>query len=661
MQNRFESPHTTAPSGFRARVRFVQLLPVIVGCALALLAVVELAAWYFNIDVLRTALPRSGSMKPSAAFGFIVCGLAIMLLATSRRKIIATLSGGLIALGGASIIAYALGVDVAFFSPSFGPADRALHAGFGRMLPTSAVSFCLLGVGIAAGLSDHSLGRHIAFALFATVLALAFGNLIGYLYEAPFLYFHDGPIRSAEVHSPIAFALAALACLSAHPSVVLDELFIPESMAGANYRRLLPAAVLVPVAIGAAALVGLGNRYGVQGAVALTALGSSVAVALLVTVTHLLLSRSEESLRLEDRALAAARTGVVITNQRLEDEPVVWVNPAFTAITGYSRDEVVGRNCRFLNEGVGANEQALERIRTTLRDEATCQVELRNRRKDGVLFWNSLSLAPVFDGVGMASHYVGFIEDISEDIEREQRLADAVNDLNKTTAAMDSFVRIMSHELRGPLNAAATWVSLIEMESSPEILQQGIAAIRQSIDDQARLITDLVDATRAASPSLELSLEAIDIIDVLNTLLDEWAPRISESGLTLMRNLPAGGSCEIMGDHVRLRQVFGNLLNNASKYTPAGGKISVSAHEASEHVIVKVSDNGVGLTHDQLEQVFDPYWRGTKKIKGLGLGLAIVKSLVNGHFGKITASSAGPDKGAEFTVVLPLKRATAAA
>ena len=528
------------------------------------------------------------------------------------------------------------------------------------MLPTNAISFALLGVGIAAGLSRSSLGRHTAFALFATVLTLAFGNLIGYLYEAPFLYFHAGPIRSAEVHSPIAFALAALACLSAHPSVVLGELFIPESMAGANYRRLFPAAVLVPIAIGAAALVGLGNRYGVQGAVALTALGSSVAIALLVTVTHLLLSRSEESLRLEDRALAAARTGVVITNRRLEDEPIVWVNPAFTSITGFGRDEVVGRNCRILNAGVAGNDEALERIRATLRDETTCQIELRNRRKDGSLFWNSLSLAPVYDGVGMVSHYVGFIEDISADIQREQRLTEALNELNRTTRAMDSFVRIMSHELRGPLNAAATWVSLIEMESSPEILQQGIAAIRQSIDDQARLISDLVDATQAASPSLELSLEAIDIIEVLNFLLDEWAPRVSESGLTLVRNVPSG-RCEIMGDRVRLRQVFGNLLNNASKYTPTGGRISVSLYEASDHVIVKVSDTGVGLTHEQLEQVFDPYWRGTKKIKGLGLGLAIVKSLVNGHFGKITASSAGPDKGAEFTVVLPLKRSTAAA
>ena len=660
MQNRSESPHLTAPSGFRARVRFLRLFPVIVGTSIALLAVAELAAWFLNSDFLRTVLPRSGSMKPGTALGFVVCGLAIVMLATSRRRIIAILSGVLIALGGAGIAASVFGADFASFSPVSGPEDNSLRSTFGGMLPTSAISFALLGVGIAAGLSRSSLGRHTAFAVFATVLTLAFGNLIGYLYEAPFLYFHAGPIRSAEVHSPIAFALAALACLSAHPSVVLGELFIPESMAGANYRRLFPAAVLVPIAIGAAALVGLGNRYGVQGAVALTALGSSVAIALLVTVTHLLLSRSEESLRLEDRALAAARTGVVITNRRLEDEPIVWVNPAFTSITGFGRDEVVGRNCRILNAGVAGNDEALERIRATLRDETTCQIELRNRRKDGSLFWNSLSLAPVYDGVGMVSHYVGFIEDISADIQREQRLTEALNELNRTTRAMDSFVRIMSHELRGPLNAAATWVSLIEMESSPEILQQGIAAIRQSIDDQARLISDLVDATQAASPSLELSLEAIDIIEVLNFLLDEWAPRVSESGLTLVRNVPSG-RCEIMGDRVRLRQVFGNLLNNASKYTPTGGRISVSLYEASDHVIVKVSDTGVGLTHDQLEQVFDPYWRGTKKIKGLGLGLAIVKSLVNGHFGKITASSAGPDKGAEFTVVLPLKRSTAAA
>ena len=660
MQNRSESSHPIAPSGFRARIRFLRLFPVIIGCVIALLAVAEVVAWVFNFDVLRSALPRSGAMRPSAAFGFIICGLAIVMLPSSPRGIVAVLSGILIALGGMSIVEYALELNFAIFSPAIRLADNSIRSGFGRMLPTSAISFLLLGVGMAMGLLRHSLARHGAFALFATVLTLAFGNLIGYLYEAPFLYFHYGPIRTAEVHSPIGFALASIACLSAHPSVVLGELFVPESMAGANYRRLFPAAVLVPVAIGAAALVGLGNRYGVQGAVALTALGSSIAIALLVTVTHVLLSRSEESLRLEDRALAAARTGVVITNQQIEDEPIVWVNPAFTTITGYSREDVVGRNCRFLNEGVGGNEQALETIRSTLRDEATCQVEIRNRHKDGALFWNGLSLAPVYDGAGMVSHYVGFMEDISGDREREQRLTDALADLGRTTQAMDSFVRIMSHELRGPLNAAATWVSLIEMESSPEILQQGIAAIRQSIDDQARLISDLVDATRAASPSLELTLETIDIIEVVNFLLDEWAPRVRESGLSLVRKIPTG-SCEISGDRVRLRQVFGNLLNNASKYTPSGGEISVSLHEASEHVIVKVSDNGAGLRHEQLEQVFDPYWRGTKKIKGLGLGLAIVRSLVKGHHGKITASSAGPDKGAEFTVVLPLKRSTGAA
>ena len=146
---------------------------------------------------------------------------------------------------------------------------------------------------------------------------------------------------------------------------------------------------------------------------------------------------------------------------------------------------------------------------------------------------------------------------------------------------------------------------------------------------------------------------------MLNFLLDEWAPRITESGSSLIRKIPPA-HCQISGDRVRLRQVFGNLLNNASKYTPAGGEITVSLYEAAAHVIIKVGDNGMGLTHDQLEQVFDPYWRGTKKIKGLGLGLAIVKSLINGHQGKITASSAGLGKGAEFTVMLPLVRSSSA-
>lgn len=660
MQYRPETVLESAPSGYRARVGFIRWFPRLVASAIALLGIAALAASFFQSELSRAPLPGFGSMEPNTALGFIVCGIAILCVPMSRRGIVVLLAGILFALGGLDLVEYVFGIDFNPGSLSFGPPDDPIRSDVGRMSPTSALSFCLIGIGMTLGLLQQSLARHGAFVLFVVVFTIAFGNLVAYLYESPLLYFEEEPIRSSAVHSAAGFALAALACVSVFPSVVRGELFLPVSNAAANYRTLFPAAVLIPVAIGAAALVGYGKWYGVQGAVAITAVGSSAAIALLVTVTHLLLSRAEESLRLEDRALAATRTGVVITNQQADDEPIVWVNAAFTAITGYARDEAIGKNCRFLNTGVGGNEQVLETIRTTLRDAGTCQVEIYNRHKDGELFWNGLSLAPVYDGTGVVSHYVGFIEDVSEDREREQRLTEALYDLGKTTQAMDSFVRIMSHELRGPLNAAATWVSLIEMESSPEILQQGIAAIRQSIDDQARLITDLVDATRAASPSLELTLEAIDITEVLNFLLDEWAPRLSDSGLSLLRKIPAE-TCEIAGDHVRLRQVFGNLLNNASKYTPAGGEVSVSLHTAAEHVIVKVSDNGVGLSREQLEQVFDPYWRGTKKIKGLGLGLAIVKSLVSGHDGKITVSSGGPGKGAEFTVVLPTKRAPTAA
>jgi signal transduction histidine kinase len=244
------------------------------------------------------------------------------------------------------------------------------------------------------------------------------------------------------------------------------------------------------------------------------------------------------------------------------------------------------------------------------------------------------------------------VEDISQDKERERRLKEAVRDLNRTTNSMDSFVRIVSHELRGPLNAASTWVSLMEVDASPEHISQGIAAIRHSIDDQARLIEDLVEGMRAASPALELETDWLDLTRILTYLVDEWKPRVSEKQQNLTHNLDSSLR-QMRGDATRLRQIFGNLLSNASNYTQAGGAIRLSLEVSTNEYVVTVSDDGIGIRDDQLEQIFDPYWRGKSKVKGLGLGLAIVKALVEGHGGRITARSAGLGAGSEFEVFLP--------
>ena len=314
---------------YLARSQLLAVAPRALGAVIALFGCFELLTWHLGPgDPLPTV---SGAASGATAFSFALLGVAIVLVASPRRGMntaAAVLAGTVVALGAGMAVDALTSVAVPDATRPIEHPERVP----GPVAPTTALSFCLLGIGLIVAVFPRQRIRWSGFAAPAVVLVLAFGILVGHLYEAPFLYLESLPVESVSATTAFVFMLAAFACLIARPNVVLTELLLQESMAGANYRMLFPASVLVPVAIGAAALVGHGDWYGVQGTVAITAVGSSVAIALLVTVTHLILSRSEVTLRLEDRALAAVNTGVVITNHKLPGEPIVWVNAGFTAI-----------------------------------------------------------------------------------------------------------------------------------------------------------------------------------------------------------------------------------------------------------------------------------------------------------------------------------------
>ena len=223
----------------------------------------------------------------------------------------------------------------------------------------------------------------------------------------------------------------------------------------------------------------------------------------------------------------------------------------------------------------------------------------------------------------------------------------------------DEFVSIVSHELRGPLNAILGWTAMmrrgtIDSEGATRALQ----AVHDNATRQARLIEELLDFSRVTSGGLTLERDEIEVTDLLRGVVESLVPDSMAKGVTL--EFPPAASVPVTGDRSRLEQVFFNLLGNALKFTPSGGRISVVVRQHMDSVEVRVADSGMGIEPDLLPFVFERFKQGTRaagrEYGGLGLGLSIARQLVEAHDGKITVESKGKGQGATFSVSLPVSR-----
>jgi len=250
---------------------------------------------------------------------------------------------------------------------------------------------------------------------------------------------------------------------------------------------------------------------------------------------------------------------------------------------------------------------------------------------------------------------------IVEDVVRRAAMAiehaRLYDDAQKANLAKDEFLAILSHELSTPLTIILGWSGILSREDvSPEELLQGVESIRAGALAQAQLIDDVLDLSRVTTGKLRLDVQPVSIGQLVADSLT--AVRVAAAAKRIELIAPdttAAGT--VLGDGNRLRQVIWNLLTNAIKFTPAGGKVTVELESTPASVRLIVTDTGKGIAHDFVAHVFEPFRQGdastTRTHGGLGLGLAIVRHLVEGHGGTVAAFSDGPDRGARFVVELP--------
>jgi signal transduction histidine kinase len=224
--------------------------------------------------------------------------------------------------------------------------------------------------------------------------------------------------------------------------------------------------------------------------------------------------------------------------------------------------------------------------------------------------------------------------------------------------AKDHFLAVLSHELRTPLTPVLAAVQLLQRRSglSTEV-RDPLEIIKRNAQLQARLIDDLLDLTRIAQGKLELNCKPVNICTVIERAVEIAKPDIDARRLQFrvaLKDRPH----RVNGDASRLQQVVWNLLTNAVKFTPEGGYVGLRCEREDEHVIIEVSDSGIGIEPQDAGRIFDAFEQGgramTRQFGGLGLGLAIVKRLVELHHGKISVYSEGRNRGAKFRVELPL-------
>ena len=366
--------------------------------------------------------------------------------------------------------------------------------------------------------------------------------------------------------------------------------------------------------------------------------------------------RVEEKLRLRDSALESAGNGIMIADALSDDMPIVYTNPAFERVTGYSSEEAVGKNARYL-QGDDQDQPELDEIRRALRECRDVHVTLRNYRKDGALFWNELLISPVPDNNGRVTHFIGVQNDVTERKAAERELRDNEQRLTHVArlSTMGAMVAGISHELGQPLYAITNYSDACA--TAAEHLQDGqgkqVVDWSRRISEQANIAGTILRRLRDfARPSRNERVES-DLNDIIRQSVEMTGLELRDRNVRIELQLPEPLP-SLFVDRVQILQVMINLLRNsweAMEETPEDGRlIDIHTDVTGTHVTVAVRDSGSGFGKEGEHRLFDQFY--STKTSGLGLGLAISRSIIESHQGKLWSNSA--DTGAVFWFALPI-------
>ena len=361
--------------------------------------------------------------------------------------------------------------------------------------------------------------------------------------------------------------------------------------------------------------------------------------------------KSEQEARPESErwyaALVEAVPQIVWTSQPTGE--VDFANRRWYDFTGFTPEQTMGSGWTAAVHPDDL-EETLRRWAHALQTGEPVEVTYRIRNVEGQYRWHLTRGVPIKDGERVLKWF-GTLTDIED-----QQQADLL--LREEDRRKDEFLATLSHELRNPLAPICNMLEVLKQGSDHSALtQKAIAVMDRQLRQMTRLIDDLLDVSRIRQGRFVLHLRQIELAAVVSQAVETCRPLAESMNHQLAIRLPTH-PVYLNGDLARLAQVFGNLLNNACKYTPPGGSISLAAEQQQDTVVVSVRDNGRGIPTEMLSRVFQMFTQAhdsrDEAQAGLGIGLTLVRRFVELHGGAVEARSEGPNRGSEFVVVLPI-------
>lgn len=337
-----------------------------------------------------------------------------------------------------------------------------------------------------------------------------------------------------------------------------------------------------------------------------------------------------------------------IVSKDLDGVVQTW-NRAAERMFGYTAAEMVGRSITVIipADRLAEETEVLSRVR---QGRSVDHFETVRRRRDGTCLDVSLSVSPIRTPDG------GIIgaSKIARDITLQRRL---VQDMEDASRVKDEFLAMLSHELRTPLNAVLGYTRMLrEGQVSEGRQSHAFEIIERNAQTLSRLVADVLDVSSIVTGRIRLTLERTDVAQVVRIAVDSLRPSAAAKGVAFAATLPEG-PLFARADGARLQQVVWNLLTNAVRFTPPGGRVAIDVTAEVDGLRIAVADTGVGIPAAALPRIFERFWQGepaqATHPRGLGLGLSLARHFVELHGGTITAASDGAGRGARFVVRLP--------
>jgi PAS domain S-box-containing protein len=324
-------------------------------------------------------------------------------------------------------------------------------------------------------------------------------------------------------------------------------------------------------------------------------------------------------------------------------------NAGAERMTGYSANEIVGRPLSVFYPREAVEKKWPEQELAMAREHGRFEDEGLRVRKNGTTFWSDVVVTPLYDPHGELLGYAKVTRDLTD---RKR-----VEALEKAERRTNEFLAMLAHELRNPLAPISNALHLLARKPAADATEQWVREVLQRQTGQmTRLVDDLIDVSRITRSAIALVRNPVDLRNVVRAAADASLQWMEARRHTLSLDLPEH-ELVVIGDEARLVQVMHNLLDNAAKYTPEGGRIEVRAWHDKGTVAVAVKDNGVGMEPEMLHAAFELFRQGHQALDraegGLGVGLTLVQRLVAMLGGTVEARSAGPGRGSEFIVRLP--------